>query len=157
MFKAAALVSTLAVATAGSNTTALANSDISISCSPCGGLDSWECPASVANGAEFKMTSSGTLVAGVDADSIYTVTVRAFGLTVQETTKPACGIQSFDVLNGAGVVTSNLYDNCPKTGAFESEAQMSITANIAGTYEADFRIYGEDKVLIGCLDVVLRV
>eukprot|EP01060_Flectonema_neradi_P025147 TRINITY_DN33986_c0_g1_i1.p1 TRINITY_DN33986_c0_g1~~TRINITY_DN33986_c0_g1_i1.p1 ORF type:complete len:157 (+),score=30.23 TRINITY_DN33986_c0_g1_i1:73-543(+) len=156
MFKAAALVSTLAVATA-TNSSVLTESDITISCSPCGGLDAWECPASAANGETFHMKSSGTLTAEVDSDSYYTVTVRAFGLTVQQTTMPACGIQSFDLLSGAGLVTTNLYDTCPKTGAFESEAQMSITANAAGTYEADFRIYGKSNALVGCLDVVMVV
>ena len=156
MFKAAALVSTLAVAAASNNSTSpLKDSDLKITCSACGGLDSWECPATATNGVAFEMKSSGNLVTGVNSESYYTVTVRAFGLTVQQTTKPACGIQSFDVLNGAGVVTTNLYDSCPKTGAFQSDAKLSLTTNSAGTYEADFRIYGEDNKLVGCLDVVM--
>eukprot|EP01060_Flectonema_neradi_P011754 TRINITY_DN18757_c0_g1_i1.p1 TRINITY_DN18757_c0_g1~~TRINITY_DN18757_c0_g1_i1.p1 ORF type:complete len:104 (+),score=26.21 TRINITY_DN18757_c0_g1_i1:205-516(+) len=103
------------------------------------------------------MKSNGVLSAEVNSDSYYTVTVRAFGLTVQQTTMPACGIQSFDLLSGAGTVTTNLYDTCPKTGAFESEGQISITTNSEGTYETDFRIYGKDNTLVGCLDVVMTV
>eukprot|EP01060_Flectonema_neradi_P016767 TRINITY_DN2339_c0_g1_i1.p1 TRINITY_DN2339_c0_g1~~TRINITY_DN2339_c0_g1_i1.p1 ORF type:complete len:160 (+),score=46.51 TRINITY_DN2339_c0_g1_i1:81-560(+) len=157
MFKAFALASTLALAAATNSSEVVKNDAITISCSACGNLDEWQCPASAANGETFHMSSSGSLVAEVNSDSYYTVTVRAFGLTVQQTRMDACGTQSFDLLSGAGVVTTNLYDTCPKTGPFESTAQMSINANAAGTYEADFRIYGKDGALVGCLDVVMRV
>lgn len=158
MYAAATLLSSLAIA-ATTNTTAVKNDEyvLAITCSACDGQADWECPASAASGETFTMTSKGSLAAEVNSDSTFTATIRAFGLTLQQTTLPACGPQQFDVLDTIGKVTTELYDTCPKESGsdFESKALMSINANAAGAYEADFRVYGKDTQVVGCVTVYI--